>query len=146
LLDQQIRRLEKDFVEQGGLRERMTRAVSDAYARFSSLVTERRGIAREQIDALNGDLLEGEAAIAAHLADVLGSLEDAIELAGGVAAQVPATAGTNTEEQQPMALATRTRNAADPPAETPKDPPAETPESEPKPSALEVECPVAEGG
>ncbi len=26
LLDQQIRRLEKDFVEQGGLRERMTRA------------------------------------------------------------------------------------------------------------------------
>ena len=26
LLDQQIRRLEKDFVEKGGLRERMTRA------------------------------------------------------------------------------------------------------------------------
>ena len=26
LLDRQIRRLEKDFVEQGGLRERMTRA------------------------------------------------------------------------------------------------------------------------
>jgi four helix bundle suffix protein len=26
LLDQQLRRLEKDFVEQGGLRERMTRA------------------------------------------------------------------------------------------------------------------------
>jgi four helix bundle suffix protein len=26
LLDQQIRRLEKDFVEEGGLRERMTRA------------------------------------------------------------------------------------------------------------------------
>ncbi len=26
LLDQQLRRMEKDFVEQGGLRERMTRA------------------------------------------------------------------------------------------------------------------------
>lgn len=29
LLDQQIRRLEKDFVEKGGLRERMTRARMD---------------------------------------------------------------------------------------------------------------------
>jgi four helix bundle suffix protein len=26
LIDQQLRRLEKDFLEQGGLRERMTRA------------------------------------------------------------------------------------------------------------------------
>ena len=33
LLDQQIRRLEKDFVEQGGLRERMTRARLEERAR-----------------------------------------------------------------------------------------------------------------
>lgn len=37
LLDQQILRLEKDFLEQGGLRERMTRA----RLRMRSKVTER---------------------------------------------------------------------------------------------------------
>lgn len=35
LLDQQLRRLEKDFLEQGGLRERMTRARLVARARQS---------------------------------------------------------------------------------------------------------------
>lgn len=35
LLDRQLRRLEKDFLEQGGLRERMTRARLAARARQS---------------------------------------------------------------------------------------------------------------
>ncbi len=35
LLDQQLRRLEKDFLEEGGLRERMTRARLAARARQS---------------------------------------------------------------------------------------------------------------
>ena len=35
LLDRQLRRLERDFIEQGGLRERMTRARLN-YRRFES--------------------------------------------------------------------------------------------------------------
>lgn len=42
LLDQQIRRLEKDFVEQGGLRENMTRARLEHRSQY------RRGAARRQ--------------------------------------------------------------------------------------------------
>ena len=46
LLDQQIRQLEKAFVEEGGLRERMTRARLNERARQAA--TQRRGSSRSE--------------------------------------------------------------------------------------------------
>ena len=46
LLDQQIRQLEKAFVEEGGLRERMTRARLNERARQTA--TKPRGTVRNQ--------------------------------------------------------------------------------------------------
>lgn len=67
-------------------RARLQRLVENGSARFIATVAACRGITPEAVRALNGDLLEGAAVIAAKLADGIGSLEDTIALAGTLAA------------------------------------------------------------
>ena len=64
-------------------RARLTRDVGAATAGFVAAVSARRNIAPEAIRGLDGDMLAGDAAVAAGLADGVSTLERVIALAAG---------------------------------------------------------------
>lgn len=67
-------------------RARIERSVQGCTARFIAAVSTARGLTPEAVRALDGDVLPLDLAVAAGLADGLGSLEDVLTLAAALAA------------------------------------------------------------
>lgn len=67
--------------------ERMRSAVEAASGRFMAAIAEARGMGIKKVRGLNAALLEGAAAVAAGLADEVGSLDGAAALAAGLVKQ-----------------------------------------------------------
>ncbi len=91
-------------------RERLGAEVADATARFIDAIAARRGLSATVLWALNGAVLRGQDAVAAGLADRVGTLEDTIR--GAVAPR----------EQRAQMMQQQTTKAEDPkqPSEEPK--------------------------
>lgn len=77
-------------------RERAQTMVSAVTARFTAAIASRRGIAAKDVTDLNGAVVEGSAAVAAHLADGINTLEGVIAMAGQEAAAKAATGAAFT--------------------------------------------------
>ena len=64
----------------------MLRSIEDIYDRFTTIVSQGRGIPKEQVDAIGqGHVWTGADAIGIKLVDEIGTLEDAINYAAGLA-------------------------------------------------------------
>jgi ClpP class serine protease len=68
-------------------RSRIERDVEDLSARFAAAIAERRGLTVKAVRALDADMLQGTAAVAAGLADGVATLEQVITMAAGLADQ-----------------------------------------------------------
>lgn len=66
-------------------RTRLERSVRECTGRFFAAVSAARGISIDDLRKLDGDVLEGEAALGAKLIDGIASLEDVIDLAAAIA-------------------------------------------------------------
>lgn len=67
-------------------RERVAAEVGEAAARFTAAVAQARGLDEAAVRALDGDVLRGSKAVAAGLADKVGSFGDAVALVLGATA------------------------------------------------------------
>ena len=66
----------------------MLRSIDDIYGRFTSLVSEGRGISVEQVDAVGqGRVWTGSDALGVKLVDETGTLEDAVAYAAVLAGE-----------------------------------------------------------
>lgn len=93
---------------------RMDRDTKACTARFMASVMAARGVSEEMLrKTLAGDVIEGEAALAAGLIDGIGSVEDVIALAASLAQSKPtgASAPTNSDGETTMPFSARVRNA-----------------------------------
>jgi signal peptide peptidase SppA len=65
--------------------EQLVSGVTDSTSRFIAAMSKRRNMSESKLRGLNGQLVRGEAAVEAKLADRVGSLEDAISSAAQAA-------------------------------------------------------------
>lgn len=108
-------------------RARVAAEVGDAAARFTDAVAAARGIKATDVRALDGDVLRGSKAVAAGLADRVGSFGDAVALAMGSiapAARAAASATTTTTTARTSRTPTKARARAAAAGETSMDPKA----------------------
>lgn len=132
--------------------------IGQNYDRFAAHISARRGISREQIDALQGAVLTAKDALAANLIDRIASFDELVaELSStsphaGSTTPKPAstaprtTAASNTQRRR---TAARSRTAAgrtamaehdpatNPPADPPTDPPVDPPVDPPTEKTIE---------
>lgn len=108
-------------------RARVAAEVGEAAARFTDAVSAARGIKAADVRALDGDVLRGSKAVAAGLADRVGSFGDAVALAMGAiapAARTAARAMTPTTTARTPRTKTDPRTRAALPGDSRMDPKA----------------------
>lgn len=81
----------------------MFRSVEDIYDRFTTIVSEGRGMAKEDVDAIGqGRVWTGADALGINLVDEIGTLEDAIHYAAVSAGDADLSAWAVTEYPKPL--------------------------------------------